>query len=129
MHARRSHHLILKEHSFTSQSGKLHKGVGFPATAHCTVESSYLSGQLSVCHLSSERLDVTLLTNIFCLNVFSAHLSALCLLLYPRLNTLRLGLKSDFISTLHTDWYRFTSRYIGDVLMVRLSLCGHCGNK
>lgn len=43
----------------------------------------------------------------------------------------KLGLKSDFISAPLTDWYRFTCRYryIEDVLAVKLSFSGDCGDK
>ena len=52
MQAKLPQHRSLKEHSFTSQSVMLHKGVGIPdpATVHRAAESSYSSGHLSVCH-------------------------------------------------------------------------------
>lgn len=103
----------------------LYKGVGFPdpATVHCTVESSYSSGQLSFCHRPktechiADRPPLSVLCVVFVIASLSEEAVQ------------ELELRSHFISALLADWYRFTGRYIEDVLMVRLSLSGHCGNK
>lgn len=109
MHARLPKHLILKEHSFTSQSAMLHKQWDSLTLQQCTAQQKVVI-RWDSCHLSliknTERHAVH-----YPLLPAGFLISSQCSDHITEEAVERFRLKSDFISTALTDCYRFTSRY------------------